>query len=881
MAEIGLRRPVGKDDGAALAEVEVVRRQAQPVGVAVLAHHLVGEGERLGVRAPDVGRAPRLAADLDPDRRRPEHRDRHGEGERHLDRLALFVVRVLLGTGRDRRDRDRPHPVRGEGMLGVEELAAPPPGALDRGAAPEPQRVRRDAHPVEVEILRLHQVRERHEVGGERRRRGHRQAVGGRADREVELERPPGDRDRGGEARLEVDALAHRVAPARARVRGHLDAGHLRAAHPLHCIGLDRRVPRERRRRRVHEAERAVAEREAVGGHARPVVVALPAPDRVREDQRRGARAARVAGPALGPAHLEADGGGAARDLDRVREGRAHLDGLARHVVGPVGGPRGDRHRRPRAVAVDAVRAVLARREIDEGAAPEGVDGGAGAEHERVVHEPDAVGVGVRLGHHVAEDEAIARRRVRRGASRLAAEVEREPRPRPARRPRHRLAEHDRDVQRLARGVDPVLARIGHHLGRHDHRAPDPVRTLRAEPRMAERHGRAPGVHDRGALEGEPVRRHAHPVAVGVGGPDLVGEDELGAARAPHVARAPRRAPHLDAERGRAAAHLDRGGQARVADEAKRHLDGLGRQVVDGVERRGDDRRRDDAHVLHPVPRKRLRRVRERHHAPEVVAKRRPGRERQPVLGDAHPVRVVVPGRHRVGEGERREPARPLVRGDAPLPAHVEHELGRGAGGEVHRGAVREPDHDGLADRVEPVRPRIGGRLDPRQRRRRSPHRRAVDPVPRKRPDPLVSEQRREAAVPRGDGGGAGREGVGGDRHPVVVEVVGPHGVGEAKRPVARHARIGGGAQLAPDAEREGRAAVRLVDLHVLAEARLRDDRLAVAVDVPRRGVRDHRHLGEERALGGEAKLDLIVHRPAAPRTGRRRKLTTPSLPVE
>ena len=262
----------------------------------------------------------------------------------------------------------------------------------------------------------------------------------------------------GVEINLDDDLLARGVDPVRAGLRDDLDAGD--PAPILDPVGeapAQARMPEERGRPVARVVDRSAARREARRRHGHPVGVDVVRRHRVVEHEGVGAGAVREGHGPGDRAHLEPDGG-RARHRDRLGEGRAHPDGLARQVVAAVRGRARDRHRNPAAGRHHRVRKR-------EGAVREIGVPAVGAskrlarlEPERVRGDAHPVGVRVARLHQVEERlPRIPARLDPDGLALGAADVQ--PQPLPCVRPLHRLAERHPHSDGFVRGVEPVRPR--------------------------------------------------------------------------------------------------------------------------------------------------------------------------------------------------------------------------------------------------------------------------------------------------------------------------------------------------------------------------------------------------------------------------------------
>ena len=522
---------------------------------------------------------------------------------------------------------------------------------------------------------------------------------------------------------------------------------------------------RDRRHRRGHgvdddagEALRQVGGAQRIAGQVgdgagdprhRQAGGVLPGPDRIAEGQRIGAGAARIGRAA---AVVEGQGRGAG-DVRRL----AHVERQGQRLAGIVvaRARRDRRHRRRRGVDDDAGEAL---RQVGGAQRVAGqVRDGAGDPRHRQAG-------GVLPGpHRVAEGQRVRARARSIGGAAAVVESER-------RRSGDvdRLAHVERQGQRFA---GTVLARGGGH-GRYGRRGGVDFNTREGLRQGGGAQRIASQVRDRA---GEPHHRQAGGV---LPGPHRVAEGQRTGAGAAHVRGA---AAVVEGERRRAGdidrlAHVERQGQ---------RLAGI---VVAGG---GRDRRYDRGRGVDDDPGESLRQVRSAQRIAGQV-RDRAGDPRHRQAGG------VLPGPHRVAEGQRAGAGA----------AHV-----RGAAAVVEGQRRRAGDIDGLAH-VERQRQRLAGIVVARGGRdRRHRGRGGVDDDARKR----LRQVRRAQRVAGQVGDGAGDP-----RHRQAGRILpGPHRVAEGQRIGAGAAGVRRGAAVV---ERQRRGAG---DIDGLAHVERQRERLA------------------------------------------------------
>ena len=855
MREERVRAVVGMDDGAAV-EDEAVRRDPHPVAVRVLARHHVVEDEHRRPRTAGVARAPAPAAELEADGGRPRHLDRAGERRRDPDGLAREVVHPVRRRRGERHRLDpAPDPDIGarEVRAGVAEERGAPARALERHPRREGEAVGDHGDPVRVAIARRDRGAEEGErARTERARRGARPLHPCDVDREGRGPDPaPGHRL--AEPDLDPDPLPHRPDAVGARVRDDRDARDVGRAHLVARARAEAGMREERRRPVAGIDDGAARDGEAPRRDAHPVGVDIVRLDLVVEDERGRARRRLVPlEGVLDIAHLEPDGGPPGH-LDRRRERRAHPDGLAREVASPGGGRRGESHRdraaggNPRVgevvrgVPEHRVRAVRAREREPPG------------ELQAVGDHADPVRVVVaRLDTEGDPQRGLVRRVAPiKGAPYRPAhvEIEHNVAAGDGAADLHRFAEPQEHDDLVAGLVEPVLARgakcVRQDLHRRHVRPAHLVGGLRGElpepARRRSRRSRAVGPLERAPLD--PALVNGQPVPVVVPAHHLVAEVERVGAGAGDVLGAPRRVPDREIDARRSSRHLD------GRREAHRRADRLPREVVHPVRRRRVDGEGGclAASVEHHAREGMAALGEVELRGPAVLRLERDAGLRQfQRTPDLHAAPIDIGPLHVVAEPQRLRAAPTVtVKDHRPIAApefHVERKSRRRLDPvpeHGHRLVENRVEQEPLPGGVDPVLARVRGVLDAGDVGLRRP--RAVDLVPGLRPEAAVDEERVARAVGVGDRAAIEGEARLGHAHPVGVDVVLGHRVGEAQGRL----RVDGldqaqrrGARDPADIEADGRIPRRLVHHHRLAgECRRHLDCVAPRVRRPVRGT--------------------------------------------
>ena len=539
-------------------------------------------------------------------------------------------------------------------MRAMGHLRVAPARVLNRHPGVEPQRAGGDAHPVKVEVRGRHRVDEVQ----------HGATAGGLDSRglaqhaaEIDRQKHPGARyaHRFAEAHLQGEPLALGVDPVRARIarRGEGDAGDVRPVLDL-VAGLRRQRRMQRRRDadtvRIRD-RRAGLERHAVRRHAHPVGVDVLRQHLVceRHDaclQIGGVRVVRD-GPRHA-AHLQADRRDP-RHRHRAPVGHGHHDPLGRQIVRAVGRHRPHRGLRARAVDDERRKRVGAVRKPG-GAAAAALKALPCAQCQAVRGDAHAVRIAVRFGHRVAEPERRRRRLavVLQHALPIANLHRKRNRPQGARR--HGLAERHLQRQRVPRAVDPVRPGSRCRLDADDVGPSDQALRLRIERPLPHDGGRGVEVeNDRAPVEGEAVRRHAHPVRVAVLARHRVREGEHFRAGAPRVHGPALDAAHLQAAHFQAERRGPRH-RHRLA-ERHRHRDRLAGQIADPVGGQSAAERQGEwATAVDAVVGERRRADCQPRMATVPTLNGRAAAKHQRAGGNAQPVRVEVPLPHGVVE---------------------------------------------------------------------------------------------------------------------------------------------------------------------------------------------------------------------------------------
>ena len=457
------RRACGRCDGAARKRVGC---DADAVGVAVAVDHRVTEPEGVGAAAREVGGGAVEGADGQRELGFAADVDHLAELDLHVDRVVLAVGACRGGdahVGDRRADKPGPH---GMARVGGQTFEVAPrfvAGTVDDGASGQRMGSGTDADAVGVAVAIDHRVTEPQSVGAA----AGRVAGGARSGTDQDLEaRLAADVDHLVEPHVHGDGL---IDPVRVVVGFRADRD----------LGDDRRNPvdvrihlvlgiRRQRRNASFGAFRRVAGRildqpadDGVRADADAVVVAIVGSDPVFEHQRVGAAAVGVGGrPGLGAdADLQGQLGGVG-DVHGFVEHGHEFDCVAETVPGVPRGGHDAHLLRAGAHRVDAVRAIGGeRREVASHDVAVGILNPPAEQGVGAGRDADAVVVHVAGLHHVAKAQLGRAAAVDEGGPPLgAADGQRELKPAAAQH-KHRVREHEDQVDGIAVAVGPAPLR--------------------------------------------------------------------------------------------------------------------------------------------------------------------------------------------------------------------------------------------------------------------------------------------------------------------------------------------------------------------------------------------------------------------------------------